>query len=123
MTGEIITQLIGVVIIYAWVFGLIHLLEKTFRITEKKESDDDTRAVLTPNAAFTFIIIEILGVTKIKSLFNITFDFLNVTLTVQILWGIVAVCFTTHILTKNKKLEDTLETIIILAGLAILILP
>lgn len=122
MTGEIITQLIGVVITYVWVIAILLFMEKNYRADEK-ESDQDTRKVLTGNTAFILFIIGMIGVNAIKSVFNITLDFLNITLTKQILWGILAVIGISALLTKNKEHESILIFLGIIVVFTFLILP
>ena len=122
MPEGMITQLFGVVITYVWVIATLLFIEKNYR-TGEKESDQDTREVLTGGVVFTLFVMGMIGVNAIKSVFNITFDFLNITLTKQILWGMVAVSLTTWILLKNGVIKNILDKVVLIIGLAILLLP
>ena len=117
-----IEQLIGVVIIYTWIITIFLFIEKNYRADEK-ESDQDTRKILTIKTAFTLFIIGMVGVNIIKSVFNITFDFLNVTLTKQILWGTGAITLFIWMILRDEIIKNILDKVIVIIGLAIFLLP
>lgn len=120
MPDGMITQLIGLVLIYVFLFGVVICMDNILEADEKNKTANSTRTIGL--VIFGGIVSTYLS-NYLKALFNITFDFLDVTLTKQIVLGIAAICLISWLITKNRILKIIIVSIIIIVVITIFILP